>query len=53
MVCEELAEVLGSKFYETQVGPRKRTIRDVLISIASQIIKGTPNHIRMDPESGL
>lgn len=31
----------------------KRTVRDVLISLATSIIKGTPNGIRMDADSGL
>ena len=30
-----------------------RTIREVLVSLAKGYIKGTPNGIRMDPESGL
>jgi len=53
MVCEELAETLGPGFYDAVVGPKKRTIRDVLISIATNYIQGTPNRIRMDEPSGL
>jgi predicted glycogen debranching enzyme len=53
VVCEELAEVLGDSFYETVVGPGRRTIRDVLISIAVNLVKGTPNRIRMDAGSAL
>jgi predicted glycogen debranching enzyme len=53
VVCEELVEVLGPQFYQTVVGPGRRTVRDVLSSIASHYIQGTPNRIRMDVESAL
>ncbi len=53
VVCEELGEVLGREFYETVVGPKRRTVREVLTSIASNYIQGTPNHIRMDAGSAL
>jgi predicted glycogen debranching enzyme len=53
VVCEELAGVLGPEFHSTVVGPKKRTVRDVLIDIATHYSRGTPNGIRMDPESGL
>jgi predicted glycogen debranching enzyme len=59
VVCEELAEILsrsGSKaataFYDTVVDG-KRTLRDVLQSIAVHYARGTTNGIRMDPDSKL
>jgi len=42
-----------SDFYDTPADPSGRTIRDVLRSIATHYAAGTPNGIRMDPESGL
>jgi predicted glycogen debranching enzyme len=53
VVCEELAAVLGDSFYATVVGPGRRTIREVLISIAANLVRGTPNRIRMDVGSAL
>jgi predicted glycogen debranching enzyme len=53
IVCEELGKVLGSEFYNTVVGARKRTIREVLVSIARNLVKGTPNRIQMDAGSAL
>ncbi|HLH54485.1 MAG TPA: amylo-alpha-1,6-glucosidase [Verrucomicrobiae bacterium] len=48
LVCEELGADLDS------LSPAPgRTLRDVLESIASNYIRGTPNGIRMDPDSGL
>jgi glycogen debranching enzyme len=40
-------------FYSMRVDNSGRTIRDVLLSIAGNYIKGTPNGIRMDPDSAL
>jgi starch synthase (maltosyl-transferring) len=56
LACEELA-VQNSKlktqnFYQTDTG-NGRTIRDVLISIGANYVKGTPNGIRMDADSAL
>ncbi|MCU0771948.1 MAG: glycogen debranching enzyme N-terminal domain-containing protein [Verrucomicrobia bacterium] len=53
VVCEELAATLGQTFYQTVVGPKRRTIHEVLTSIAAHFIEGTPNRIRMDPASAL
>jgi predicted glycogen debranching enzyme len=53
VVCEEIAALTGSGFYETRVGPGKATIAEVLCDIASNYSKGTPNSIRMDPGSAL
>ena len=61
LVCEELAELRrasGSEadaraLYDTKVDRAGRTLRDVLESIALHYSRGTPNGIRMDPDSGL
>lgn len=55
VVCEELARCAptGTELYSTRVDDAGRTIRDVLWSIAVNYAKGTPNGIRMDPESAL
>ena len=50
--CRDMMDAeASSSFIETRVG--KRTIRDILFSIASAYIEGTSNGIRMDPETGL
>jgi predicted glycogen debranching enzyme len=56
VACEELAALEAHSpriagIHDTLAGPR--TIRDVLRSIATHYIRGTPNGIRMDPESAL
>ena len=57
IVCEEHAETMtrarATAFYATQVDHRGRTVADVLQSIACGFRDGTPNGIRMDPESAL
>ena len=55
MVCEELASQESTRhaFYSTRVNDSGRTIRDVLSSIATNYVRGTPNGIRMDPDSAL
>ncbi len=50
VVCEELAD---QKFYQAVVDEKGRTIRAVLTSIATNYRHGTPNGIRMDPDSAL
>lgn len=50
LACEDLGD---EKFYQTAVDESGRTIRDVLASIAANYVKGTPNGIRMDADSGL
>ena len=52
VVCEEFA-ILEKKFYSTTADSARRTIRDVLTSIAENYAKGTPNGIRMDSDSAL
>lgn len=53
IVCEETAERMGAKLYETPVDQTGRNVADVLREIASGYARGTPNGIRMDPASGL
>jgi starch synthase (maltosyl-transferring) len=53
LVAEELAQHEGPVFYETRVDARGRTIGQVLLEIATGYYQGTPNGIRMDPESKL
>ena len=50
VVCEDLADKM---FFATPVDENGRTIRDVLVSIAENYSRGTPNGIRMDIDSGL
>jgi len=56
VVCEELSRITHHAsritFYETLVD-KKRTLLSVLQSIAANYAKGTPNGIRMDPDSAL
>jgi len=52
IVCKELLSAEGqTEFLDKACG--NRTIRQVLLSIASNYIKGTPNGIQMDFDSGL
>ena len=58
VVCEELSETQSSKlkiknFFATPVDENARTLRDVLVSIAENYARGTPNGIRMDADSAL
>ncbi len=53
LVCEETVAIVGEKLYNTVVGPDKRTLADVLLSLANGYKNGTPNGIRMDAASGL
>ena len=52
VACAELAQIKPG-FYSTPVDSTKRTIRDVLQSIATNYISGTPNGIYMDAGSAL
>lgn len=52
VVCAELSRAIKRDFYATLVDGR-RTIRDVLVSIAENYSRGTPNGIRMDADSAL
>ena len=50
--CRDMMDAeSSSSFIETRVG--KRSIRDILFSIAAAYIEGTGNGIRMDSETGL
>jgi glycogen debranching enzyme len=51
-VCSELAAAIGPAIYETDCG-QGRKLRDVLKNIGEGYRDGTPNGIRMDPESAL
>jgi predicted glycogen debranching enzyme len=58
VVCEEFWEIQKTKsrtenFIDTRVDEAGRTIREVLVSIAENYSRGTPNGIRMDPDSAL
>src|SRR5205085_1314023 len=54
IVCEELAASAGADIYEQPVDPnRPRTVLGVLEEIANGYLHGTPNGIRVDPESAL
>ena len=54
MVCEEWSQHAGRPDpLATPVDAKGRPIAEVLRSIASHYIAGTPNGIRMDPASGL
>jgi predicted glycogen debranching enzyme len=52
LACEELAQVKHD-FYSAIFDSSKRTIREVLESIATNYARGTPNGIRMDADSAL
>jgi len=52
VACDEFLKFEGSDaFLDTQYG--NRTVRQILFSIGHAYMAGTPNGIRMDPESGL
>ena len=52
VACADLVQADGHKdFLEASCG--SRTIQRILVSIANSMIAGTPNGIRMDPESCL
>lgn len=52
VACDEFIAASGDAgFLEARCG--KRTIRDILVSIAESYMAGTPNGIRMDMDSGL
>ena len=56
VACEETAawdKKTEAKFYDTTLNQSGRTLRDVLRSIATNYISGTPNGIRMDADSAL
>jgi glycogen debranching enzyme len=51
--ADRLLPPAATGFYSAVVGPRGRTIADILHSIATGYRDGTPNGIKMDPDSGL
>jgi predicted glycogen debranching enzyme len=52
IVCETLAAT-DPGFYQTPVDAARRTVADVLLSIATHYLNGTPNGIHADLDSGL
>lgn len=52
VACGELARAVNHDFYSV-VADGRRTVRDILSSIAENYAFGTPNGIRMDPDSAL
>jgi len=52
LACEEAMEVLGPGILARSVDGQ-RTLKDVLAAIARGYLAGTPNHIGVDPDSGL
>ena len=53
LACEEFADLCGAGFVAQSIGNTKRTVGNVLESIATHYRSGTPNGIRMDAGSGL
>lgn len=51
VAARDLTEAMGADVLKTPCAGR--SLSDVLISIAENYISGTPNGIRMDPDSGL
>ncbi len=52
LVCEELSQLTSRSHTDATIGTG-RDFHEVLASIASHYVSGTPNRIRMDPKSGL
>src|SRR5262249_29727648 len=52
-VCEELAGIVGPEIYSELIPGTRRTLLEVLESIAVHYGKGTPNRIKMDPQTAL
>ncbi len=52
LACEEFAQQ-DSGFYTAVVDARRRTVADVLLSIAANYLRGAPNGIRVDAASAL
>ncbi|HLX96474.1 MAG TPA: amylo-alpha-1,6-glucosidase [Verrucomicrobiae bacterium] len=52
LACEEMAQIKPD-FQSETVGPPKRTILEILESIAVNYAGGTSNGIHLDPDSGL
>jgi starch synthase (maltosyl-transferring) len=52
LACEELAEQLGTALYDVRAADR-RSLREVLLSIATGLVRGAENGVRVDLASGL
>ena len=53
VVCEDLAAIAGDEIYQLKINEDGRTITEVLQSIGEHHLRGTPNRIHVDHESGL
>ncbi|MFT4688561.1 MAG: amylo-alpha-1,6-glucosidase [Verrucomicrobiia bacterium] len=53
VVCEDLAAIIGDEVYALKIDDAGRTIAEVLQSIGENHLRGTPNKIHVDHESGL
>jgi starch synthase (maltosyl-transferring) len=53
LACEEFSSMAQGDFYSSGVEKTGRTIRDVLVSIAENYARGTPNGVRLDGDSAL
>ena len=53
VVAAEAAQAIGERIFRLDVNDRGKKVSDVLLSIAQGYLKGTPNGVRVDPESGL
>ncbi len=53
ILCEETAAVVGGSLYEEPLGPRGAPLSEALREIAEGYRGGTPNGMRMDPDSAL
>jgi predicted glycogen debranching enzyme len=52
LACEELAETFGASLYQARASDG-RSLREVLISIAEGLARGTANGVHIDHDSGL
>lgn len=52
VACDDLMKAEGNQALLDEIAGN-RTIKEILISLAENIITGTPNGIKMDPDSGL
>jgi predicted glycogen debranching enzyme len=52
LACEELAAKVGTGLYDARAGDG-RSLREVLVSIAEGLLRGTANGVHIERESGL
>ncbi len=53
LACREAAQYAGPKVYRLQTGPGDLTLAGAVREIVLGYLNGTPNGIRVDPDSGL